>query len=95
MSVLVVGGDHLGNIEENLKEKGFSEVNHISGRKKKQKSCKVPQNTDVVLILTDYVNHQTTQNIKKQIKNSNTKMLYSRRAWSYIDKTLNRLNFNS
>lgn len=33
MSILVVGGDKIGNIIQKLSENGFSEMQHISGRK--------------------------------------------------------------
>ncbi|WP_077369346.1 DUF2325 domain-containing protein [Anaerosalibacter sp. Marseille-P3206] len=92
MSVLVVGGDYLGNIEDNLKENGFNQITHISGRKKKQKTYKIPKNTDVVLILTDYINHQTCKSIKKQLKNYDTKIGYCKRSWSSIDETLRELS---
>lgn len=93
MSLLVIGGDYLGGIEDNLKKRGFSTVTHISGRNNKQKSLKIPKNTDVILVLTDYINHQTTKIIKKQLKNSNAKIFFSRRSWANIEETLSR-SFN-
>ncbi|WMJ79442.1 DUF2325 domain-containing protein [Clostridium sp. MB40-C1] len=89
MSVLVVGGDKLGNIKENLRLQGFEQINHLSGRKKSQKSIKVPENTDLVLILTDFVNHQITKALKKQIKCDSTKVLFAKRSWIHIEKSLN------
>jgi hypothetical protein len=32
-SLLIVGADHLGNIEDKLSEIGFDEIQHITGRK--------------------------------------------------------------
>ncbi|MEW6726513.1 hypothetical protein ACP3TJ_01695 [Desulforudis sp. 1088] len=34
MSILIVGGDRLGNIVRNLHQIGFRDIRHISGRKK-------------------------------------------------------------
>jgi hypothetical protein len=34
MSLLVVGGDRLGKIRENLKERRFDKIMHVTGRKK-------------------------------------------------------------
>lgn len=90
MSVLVIGGDKLGNIKDNLKEVGFHSISHLSGRKKSQKTFKIPENTDVVLVLTDFVNHQITKTIKKQVKSENTKVLYSKRSWVHIDECLRK-----
>ncbi|MCR2044309.1 DUF2325 domain-containing protein [Anaerosalibacter massiliensis] len=88
MSVLVIGGDNLGNIENNLKEKGFNRITHITGRRSREQTYKVPKDTDVVLILTDYVNHQTSKNVKKQVKNSKSKVIFSKRSWASISKSL-------
>lgn len=33
MSIVIVGGDYLGNIEKNLYAMGVKELTHISGRK--------------------------------------------------------------
>ncbi|MCY6484479.1 DUF2325 domain-containing protein [Clostridium aestuarii] len=88
MSLLVIGGDKLGNIKDNLKGSGFDNINHLSGRKKSQKFYKIPEKTDVVLVLTDFVNHQMAKTIKKQIKSSDTKVLFAKRSWVHIEKTL-------
>ena len=34
MSIVVVGGDHLGGIKDKLKEFGVTELLHVPGRKK-------------------------------------------------------------
>ncbi|MCY6369611.1 DUF2325 domain-containing protein [Clostridium ganghwense] len=92
MSVLVVGGDKLGNIKDNLKQRGFEEISHLSGRKKSQKSIKIPENTDIVLVLTDFVNHQIAKTIKKQTKDHSTKILYAKRSWVHIEESLKKFN---
>lgn len=92
MSVLVIGGDNLGNIKDNLKEEGFDQITHITGRRSKEQTYKLPKNTDVVLVLTDYLNHQTSKNVKKQIKNSSSKVIFSKRSWSSISKSLKDFN---
>ncbi|SHH93554.1 DUF2325 domain-containing protein [Clostridium grantii] len=91
MSLLVVGGDRLGKIRENLKERGFDKIMHVTGRKKSEKLYTIPENTDMVLVLTDFVNHQMYKAIKKQVKSAETKILYSKRSWIYIDETLNSM----
>lgn len=88
MSLLVVGGDNLGNIMNNLKRRGFDEIKHVSGRKNSQKFLTVPENIDMILVLTDYINHPMCKAIKKQVKSTNKKVIYSKRSWSYINKVL-------
>lgn len=56
-SLLVVGGDKLGNITEKLEQQGFREVIHLTGRKSRMVQTNIPRKVDAILVLTDYVNH--------------------------------------
>ncbi|MBU5294618.1 DUF2325 domain-containing protein [Anaerosalibacter bizertensis] len=82
----------MGNIKDNLKQNGFNKITHVTGRRSREQSCRVPKNIDLVLVLTDYINHQTSKNIKKQTKNSDSKVIFSKRSWSSISKSLKNLN---
>ncbi|AJD31162.1 DUF2325 domain-containing protein [Clostridium sporogenes] len=88
MSVFVVGGDKIQTIKENLKEMGFNKINHVTGRRTRHRKIQVPTNTDLVLVLIDYVGHTVVESIKEQSKSHNTRIVYSRRAWTSIEKTL-------
>ncbi|MFD3158604.1 DUF2325 domain-containing protein [Haloimpatiens sp. FM7330] len=91
MSVLVIGGDKLGTIPNNLKKKGFDTIKHISGRRKKHRTFELPMNTDVVLVLTDYVGHQITKVIKRQCKKCSAKIVFSKRCWTCIEKDVEEI----
>lgn len=86
MSVLIIGGDHLGNIPSLLKTKGATEIKHVTGRNKRHSALAISSQIDVVLVLIDYVNHDLAQRIKEQAKERGVKVLFSRRAWSDIAK---------
>lgn len=86
MSVLVIGGDNLGSLMQQLRIKGFEEINHVSGRKKRDRKVSIPNNTDLVLILTDYVGHQLTKQIKESTKDSKAEIMYSKRSWTHMEK---------
>lgn len=88
MSILVIGGDKLGNIKGNLKMCGFEKIEHITGRKKGDLRFEIPLNTDMVLVLTDYVSHQLTEVIKKKSKKCNAKFLFAKRSWTHIQNHL-------
>lgn len=88
MSVLIIGGDHLGNIPLMLKNSGATNIKHISGRNKRHSSFDISCQTDVILVLIDYVNHNYAQIIKEKAKLKGVKILFSRRAWSDISKKL-------
>ena len=86
MSVVIVGGDRLGNIPDNLDSLGYKCNRHITGRK--CKNCKLDCDTDLVIVLTDYVGHKLCESVKEQAKNSGARAIFCRRSWSSIYKNL-------
>lgn len=86
MSVVIVGGDRLGNIPENLSSVGYQCSKHITGRK--CKNCKISCDVDVVLVLTDYVGHKLCESVKEQAKAKGVKAIFCRRSWASIYKNL-------
>ncbi|MFZ5754608.1 MAG: DUF2325 domain-containing protein [Bacillota bacterium] len=85
MSVLVIGGDRLGNIYDNLQKKGFTRIQHLCGRKKGHLKSDITGNFDVILVLTDHVNHSLARLVKKRARQTNTTVIYARRSWSDIE----------
>lgn len=90
MSILIVGGDKLGNIVDNLRRIGFQDIHHVSGRKKGHLELKMRQKVDVVLVLTDYVNHELARKIKETFKNAPCQTVFARRAWCHIKGEMDR-----
>lgn len=88
MSILVVGGDRLGNIKDKLNQKGFDEIGHVTGRKKGDRKIKIPQNTDLVLILTDFIGHNMAEIIKEESRKNNVSVIFSRRSWACMHKNI-------
>ena len=88
MSVLVVGGDKIGTIKCNLKQIGFDQIKHVTGRRTKDRQIHVPCNIDLVLVLTDFIGHKVVQTVKQQAKIHNKEVVYSKRAWSSIERNL-------
>ena len=88
MSILIVGGDNIEIINCNLCKNGYCVAKHISGRKNKHKCMDIPKNIDLILVLTDYVNHAVSDRVKKESKRLGIKTIYSKRAWSYIENSL-------
>lgn len=87
--VLIIGGDYLGNIKENLKkEVGATDIKHVSGRKKSASNMELSSNLDMVVVLTDYINHQMCLNIKRQARCHGIKTIFARRSWAHLKKAL-------
>lgn len=58
MSVLVVGGDRIDAMKDFLKGRlKADKITHYSGRKSKPLRNGIPKNVDLMVILTDYINH--------------------------------------
>lgn len=82
MSVLLIGADRLGNIPHFLESKGIHEYTHWDGRKKGMRNMKVPEDTDMIIVFTDFIEHRLTEMIKESAKEMNIPCIYSRRAVS-------------
>ncbi|MFQ5963368.1 MAG: DUF2325 domain-containing protein [Candidatus Scalinduaceae bacterium] len=88
MSVLIVGGDHLGSIPKELKKIGVDDIRHMSGRNKNVIKKGMPLTMDLVIVLYDYVNHNLTDVIKKSARELSIPVIFARRSWSSIYKKL-------
>lgn len=84
--VLIIGGDHLGSIAPNLRNMGFSAIHHVKGRTEKR--VDIPAETELVVVLIDYVNHNLARWVKEQAKSRNLPIIFSRRSWSAICQSL-------
>lgn len=89
MSIVIIGADYLGSIEKNLYSMGVTVLTHIDGRKgSNQTKISIPKKTDMVLILTDYVNHNTAKVVKNMAKAQDIPLIYSKRSWSAVEEKL-------
>ena len=89
MSIVVIGADYLGVIENKLYSLGVTKLKHIDGRRSsnQNKIC-IPQNTDFILLLTDYVNHNTAKLIKGVAKNQDVPLIFSKRSWGAVEQKI-------
>jgi hypothetical protein len=89
MSVFVVGGDHLGDIGKKLGQLGYDAVIHLKGRKNMRKqNLQIPEETGLVIVLTDYVDHNIAYVIKQNAKARTIPVVYSKLSWSWIQQKL-------
>lgn len=88
MSVTVVGGDNLGGIARNLYALGVTELVHISGRKPAARKAGFSRGTAFVVVLCDYINHNTVQRIKALAKAQMIPVIYARRSWRSVEEKL-------
>lgn len=82
MSVLVLGGDKIDPILNILYDMGITSVTHWTGRNLKngsKKSKQIPNKIDLVLMLTNFLNHNAMLHYKQEAKNRGVCVAYSTR----------------
>lgn len=88
MSILLVGGDFLGDIVERMMDKGAMEVTHWTGRCQRTVGREIPKGTDMVVVFTDYVNHALCRLVKAKCKKLGCPIVYSKRSWVHLEKAI-------
>jgi len=89
MSIVIVGGDHLGSIEEKLRSMGATELIHFTGRKAKHRNnIRLPRGAAFVIVLTDYVNHVTAVAVKDAAKSMDIPTIFAKRSWSSVEERI-------
>jgi hypothetical protein len=89
VSVVIVGGDYLGAIEQKLRLLGATELIHVSGRKAKHRnSIRLPREAAFVLVFTDYINHVTAVAVKDAAKSLDIPTVFAKRCWSSVEERL-------
>ncbi len=89
MSVLIVGGDHLGSIPRELTKLGATRIEHLTGRDNKGLRNGMRGDMDLVILLYDYVNHNLTKRVKEEARARNIPIVFARRSWSSIYQKVN------
>lgn len=87
-AILVIGGDRLGNIIDLLHGQGFDEIHHVSGRKSSQTGVTIPTGVKMILVLTDFVNHNLAKTVKSRAKDRSIPLLFCKRSCAAIAKAL-------
>jgi hypothetical protein len=87
-AVLVIGGDRLGNITELLHGRGYRQIYHVSGRKHSQYKVHIPVDTKMIVVFTDFVNHNLSWHVKHQAKAKNVPILFCKRSCASMVKRL-------
>ncbi len=91
MTVMVIGGDHLGSINDQLKEQGFEKVKHLTGRKNSPVTEMISARVDLVVVLTDYVGTKLSRVVKNEAKRHDVPIIFARRSWSCIAQEMERV----
>jgi len=88
---LIVGGDHVGGIRQTLQNAGVEKIAHWSGRKAGDVKQVIPQDTQMVVIVTDWINHALTGKVKRSAQKLGLKILYARGNGGNLQGPLNMM----
>ncbi len=88
MSVLIVGGDHLGSIPKELRKLGATRIEHVTGRNNRGIRNGMPEGMDLIILLCDYVNHNIAAKMKEEARSQKVPIVFARRSWSSIYQKL-------
>jgi hypothetical protein len=88
MSIVIFGGDRLGNIPKILEEHGFQLIEHITGRKKGDLKTVLHREAEGVLVFTDFLNHSLALGVKAAAKRRGIKVLFVKRSCSQLKEAL-------
>ena len=80
MAALIVGGDNVEAIKDELQAQGIHKVTHWNGRKHGDKHYVIPGNTELIVVLVNYVNHSLSCKVKREAKRLNLPVIYSRNS---------------
>jgi hypothetical protein len=76
-TVLIVGGDHVDGIKKIVSEFGHHQIAHWTGRKSGDHHKQIPQNTQLVVLVTSWINHSFTYAIKRAASKRQLKIVYA------------------
>ena len=82
MSLLILGGDKINPIISVLQELGISDIVHWTARNQKngrKKAKKIPSKVDMVLMLTNFLNHNAMLHYRAEAKSKDLPIVYSTR----------------
>lgn len=84
MTTLVIGGDNIASIRDELRAHGETDIVHWTGRKHGDKHNVIPQDTQCIVVLTNYVNHALAGKIKKAAKRLDIPVRYTRNSCRFM-----------
>lgn len=84
MSVLVIGGDEITPIKAVLKDLGCKKIIHWDGRKESVNHKKLPHNITCLVMLTNFLNHNTMLKFRNAAKKKEIPVICTKRSVSCL-----------
>jgi hypothetical protein len=75
-SVLVVGGGQINAIKQVLLNHGAEHINHWSGLRSADSHKVIPQDTKMIVLITNWINHSITYKVKRNAVKRGIQVIY-------------------
>src|SRR6187551_712183 len=93
-SALIVGGDQIDAIKQVLTNHGITQINHWSGRKAGDSNKIIPQDTKLIVLITNWISHSITHKVKKSAIKSGIKVIYTPNGSAALRNRLQNIESN-
>ena len=84
MLVLVIGGDEIVPIKAVLRNFGCSHIIHWDGRRESVNHKGLPQNIGCLVMLTNFLNHNTMRKFRNEAKKKDIPIICTKRSVSCL-----------
>lgn len=88
---LIVGGDQIDGIKQVLTNHGITHINHWSGRKVGDGNRVIPQDTQFIVLITNWISHSITHKVKKNAMKRGIKVIYTPNGSAALRNRLNHI----
>ncbi len=92
MTVLIVGGDYVTSFKHLISTQRRARIEHWSGRKKGWNKRSLPNETQLVVVICDYVNHSLTNAVKEKANRRGIPLVYCHRSVNELRRKLQNID---
>lgn len=89
MTVLIVGGDYVASFKHFISAQNYARVEHWSGRKKGFNKRQLPNKTQLIILICDFVNHSLTNAVKEKASRKGIPLVFCHRSVNELKHKLN------
>ncbi|MDP3088783.1 MAG: DUF2325 domain-containing protein [Methylotenera sp.] len=91
-SVLIVGGDQVAGIKQVLTHYGVDHIHHWSDRKPGDRNKTIPNDTKIIVLITNWISHSITHKIKRHAMSRGIQVIYTPNDSQALQNRLHRLD---
>lgn len=94
-TALIVGGDEITGIRRELENHGIERITHWSGRKVGDANKVIPHDTQLIVLVTNWISHSFTRKIKLNAAKRGVRVIYTPNGPAALRARLDRLDGDS